>query len=414
MRRPSSGSRKPASPRRTSRVIARADEPSALLTDLKGLIERARERVAQAVDSGLVLLYWHIGDRVRREILQDKRAQYGEQIVATLSRQLLRDYGSGFDEKNLHRMIQFAECFPVEEIVVTLSRQLAWSHFVVLLPMKEELRRQFYAELCRLERWSVRTLRSKVAGMLYERTAISRRPAALAKAELDGLRDEDRMTPDLVFRDPYVLDFLGLANTFSERDLETAILRELESFLLELGTDFAFLARQKRITLDGRDYYIDLLFFHRRLRRLVAIELKLDEFQASDKGQMELYLRWLARHEQAPGEEPPLGLILCAGKSSEHVELLQVEQSGIRVAEYVLEMPPPELLRAKLHQMLRRAEERMALAAVGGAPSPVKTRSGRTARSARRTARNLDHESVGDHGSPGRIKPASSRRPGSH
>lgn len=372
MRELPSGSRQPPALSRASRARrSSTDEHDTLLTELRSLIDQARERVAQAIDSGLVLLYWHLGDRVRREILNEKRAQYGEQIVATLSRQLVRDYGSGFDEKNLHRMMQFAERFPVEEIVVTLSRQLTWSHFVVLLPMKEELRRQFYAELCRLERWSVRTLRSKVAGLLYERTAISRRPAALAKAELDGLRDEDRMTPDLVFRDPYVLDFLGLANTFSERDLETAILRELESFLLELGTDFAFLARQKRITLDGRDYYIDLLFFHRRLRRLVAIELKLDEFQASDKGQMELYLRWLARYEQAPGEESPLGLILCAGKSSEHVELLQVEQSGIRVAEYVLEMPPPELLRAKLHQMLRRAEERLALAAVK--ESAVKT-----------------------------------------
>lgn len=388
MRELPSGSRQPQALSRASRTRkSRTDEHDTLLTELRSLIDQARERVAQAVDSGLVLLYWHIGDRVRREILNQKRAQYGEQIVATLSRQLVRDYGSGFDEKNLHRMIQFAERFPVEEIVVTLSRQLTWSHFVVLLPMKEELRRQFYAELCRVERWSVRTLRSKVAGMLYERTAISRRPAALAKAELDGLRDEDRMTPDLVFRDPYVLDFLGLANTFSERDLETAILRELESFLLELGTDFAFLARQKRITIDGRDYYIDLLFFHRRLRRLVAIELKLDEFQASDKGQMELYLRWLARYEQAPGEESPLGLILCAGKSSEHVELLQVEQSGIRVAEYVLEMPPPDVLRAKLHQMLRRAEERLALAAVKEATVPADTPAERPAPQPKKTTR---------------------------
>lgn len=413
MRKPSLGSRQPALSRRASRVIAAADGPSALLAELKGLIDRARQTVAQAVDSGLVLLYWHIGDRVRREILNEKRAQYGEQIVATVSRQLVRDYGSGFDEKNLHRMIQFAERFPVQEIVVTLSRELTWSHFVVLLPMKEELRLQFYAELCRLERWSVRTLRSKVTGMLYERTAISRRPSALAKVELDALRDEDRMSPDLVFRDPYVLDFLGLANTFSERDLETAILRELESFLLELGTDFAFLARQKRITLDGRDYYIDLLFFHRRLRRLVAIELKLDEFQASDKGQMELYLRWLARHEQAPGEEPPLGLILCAGKSSEHIELLQVEQSGIRVAEYVLEMPTPELLRAKLHQMLRRAEERMALAADSAVPRPVKTRSDPTAPRAKSTARIPERHTVGDQGSLERNKPASAGRPDS-
>ena len=193
---------------------------------------------------------------------------------------------------------------------------------------------------------------------------------------MDGLRDADRMTPDLVFRDPYRLDFLGLPSIFSERDLESALLRELESFLLELGSDFAFLSRQKRITIDGRDYYLDLLFFHRRLRRLVAIELKIGEFQAADKGQMELYLRWLAKYEQATGEEAPLGLILCAGKSSEHVELLQLEQSGIRVAEYLLEVPPPELLRAKLHQMIHRAQEQLAVAGLDSAdessPTPKK------------------------------------------
>lgn len=355
----------------TSPAQARsAEPPAALLADLRELIEQARRRVAQAIDAGMVTLYWHVGTRIRREILGHRRAPYGAQIVVTLSRQLVLDYGDGFNEKNLHRMIQFAEVFPEEKIVVTLSRQLSWSHFLVVLPMQDELRRQFYTELCRVERWPVRTLRQKVQGMLYERTAISRRPALLAKAELDGLRDEDRMTPDLVFRDPYRLDFLGLPSAFSERDLESALLRELESFLLELGTDFAFLSRQKRLTIDGRDYYIDLLFFHRRLRRLVAIELKIGEFQAADKGQMELYLRWLAKYEQAPGEDAPLGLILCAGKSSEHVELLQLEQSGIRVAEYVLEVPPPDVLRAKLHQMIQRAQERVAVADLDSADLP--------------------------------------------
>lgn len=339
-------------------------QPVGLLVDLQKLIEQARRRVTQAIDASMVTLYWHVGQRIRREILGQRRAQYGAQIVVTLSRQLVLDYGEGFNEKNLHRMIQFAEVFPDEEIVVTLSRQLSWSHFLVVLPMQDELRRQFYAELCRIERWPVRTLREKVQSMLYERTAISRRPALLAKAELDRLRDEDRMTPDLVFRDPYRLDFLGLPCSFSERDLESALLRELESFLLELGSDFAFLSRQKRLTIDGRDYYIDLLFFHRRLRRLVAIELKIGEFQAADKGQMELYLRWLAKYEQAAGEDAPLGLILCAGKSSEHVELLQLEQSGIRVAEYMLEVPPPDILRAKLHQMIQRAHERVSVAAI--------------------------------------------------
>lgn len=341
-----------------------------LLADLRTLIERARQHVAHAIDAGMVMVNWHVGARVRREVLGQRRAQYGEQIVATVSRQLILEYGRGYAEKNLRRMILFSELFPDEKIVATLSRQLSWSHFVALLPIKEDLRRQFYTELCRIERWPVRTLTAKIQGMLYERTAISRRPALLAKAELDGLRDQDRLTPDLVFRDPYRLDFLGLPSAFSERDLEAALLRELESFLLELGTDFAFLSRQKRITIDGRDYYLDLLFFHRRLRRLVAIELKIGEFQASDKGQMELYLRWLAKYEQAAGEDPPLGLILCAGKSSEHVELLQLEQSGIRVAEYMLEVPPPDVLRAKLHQMIHRTQELLAVASLDAIDLP--------------------------------------------
>jgi predicted nuclease of restriction endonuclease-like (RecB) superfamily len=191
--------------------------------------------------------------------------------------------------------------------------------------------------------------------MLYERTAISRKPVQLAKQELKQLRDEDRITPDLIFRDPYLLDFLGLKDTYSEKDLEAAILRELERFLVELGTYFAFVARQKRITIDHQDYYIDLLFYHRGLRRLVAIDLKLGKFQAADKGQMELYLRWLAKHEQQPHEESPLGLILCAEKSNEHVELLELEKTGIRVAEYLTELPSQKVLQRRLHDAVRRA-----------------------------------------------------------
>jgi len=197
----------------------------------------------------------------------------------------------------------------------------------------------------------------KIQGMLYERTAISRKPAQLAKQELKQLREEDRITPDLIFRDPYLLDFLGLKDTYSEKDIETAILRELERFLVELGTHFAFVARQKRITIDNQDYYIDLLFYHRGLRRLVAIDLKLGKFQAADKGQMELYLRWLAKHEQQPHEESPLGLILCAEKSTEHVELLELERTGIRVAEYLTELPAQKVLQRKLHDAIRLARK---------------------------------------------------------
>ncbi|RFC51594.1 MAG: putative nuclease of restriction endonuclease-like (RecB) superfamily, DUF1016 family [Verrucomicrobia bacterium] len=154
----------------------------------------------------------------------------------------------------------------VEQIVSTLSTQLNWSHFIELLPLIKPHQRDFYAEMCRIENWTVRTLREKIGGMLYERTALSRKPDKLIKQELQNLRAEDRLSPDLVFRDPYFLDFLGLEGAYSEKDLEAAILRDLERFLVELGGDFAFVARQKRMIVDGEDFYIDLLFYHRRLR----------------------------------------------------------------------------------------------------------------------------------------------------
>jgi predicted nuclease of restriction endonuclease-like (RecB) superfamily len=257
-------------------------------------------------------------------------------------------------------MMRFAEVFPNEEIVSALRRQLSWTHFKEIIYLDDPLKRDFYAEMCRIERWSTRTLRQKIDRLLYERTAVSKQPEKLIVRDLEALRDDDRMTPDLVFRDPYILDFLGLTGQYAEKDVEQAILRELEAFILELGIDFAFLARQKRITVDNEDYYLDLLFYHRRLRRLVAIDLKLGRFQAADKGQMELYLRWLERHEMHPGEKTPLGLILCADKSEEHVELLRLGRSGIRVAQYLSELPPQELLEQKLHESVRIARERLA------------------------------------------------------
>ena len=331
-----------------------------LLADLRELIDAGRTQVAQAVNAGLVLLYWSIGERVQREILGESRAAYGEQVITTLARQLSTAYGRGFSRDNLFRMVQFAERFPDRGIVGTLSRQLGWSHFVLLFPLEDPLKRDFYAEMCRVERWSVRTLRAKVQGMLFERTALAKKPARLAKQELAALRDEDCLTPDLVFRDPYLLDFLDLAEGYSEKDLETAILRELQQFLLEMGGGFAFIDRQKRIVIDGEDFYIDLLFYHRRLRRLIVIDLKIGKFEAADKGQMELYLRWLEKYEQQPGEETPLGLILCADKSEEQIQLLQLGQSGIRVATYMTDLPPRPLLEQKLHEAIKQARRRLA------------------------------------------------------
>ncbi len=277
----------------------------------------------------------------------------------TLSRQLVLEYGKGFNDKNLRRMIQFAEVFPDEQIVVSLIRQLSWTHFIALIPIKEDIKRDFYAEMCRIEGWNVRTLRNKIDSMLYERTALSRKPELVAQAELDALRKDDRLTADLVFRDPYILEFLNLNDRYLEKDLEDAIMRELEQFLLELGKGFCFLARQKRMMIDDEDFHLDLLFFHRDLKRLVAIELKLGDFKPEYKGQMELYLRWLDKHERRPGEEPPLGLILCAGKKKERIELLELDRSGIHVAEYLTELPPKEILQEKLHKAIEHARQRL-------------------------------------------------------
>lgn len=328
-----------------------------LLAEIRLLIEESRGRVAQTVNHALVLLNWHIGQTIRREILKGERADYGKQIVASLSRQLTVEYGKGFTRANLFRMVQFAERFPDSEIVASLTRQLSWTHFVEILPLKDDLKRDFYAEMCRIERWSVRVLRQKIDSMLFERTALSKKPDELIKQEIEILREDDRLTPDLVFRDPYFLEFLGLGENYSEKDLENAILREIEKFLLELGSDFAFVARQKRIAVDDDDYYLDLLFYHRRLRRLILVELKIGKLKPADIGQIEFYLRWLDKYERRAGEDAPVGLVLCTEKSATAVELFELEQKGLRVAEYLTELPPREALEKRLSRAVRVAKE---------------------------------------------------------
>ena len=330
-----------------------------LVGDVVRMIQDARSAVAAAANATLTLLYWRIGQRIHSEVLKGERAEYGEQIVVSLARQLEAEHGRGFSSKNLRHMLRFAEAFPGIEIVSTLSRQLAWSHFLEIIYLKDDLKRDFYAEMCRLERWSVRTLRQRVGSMLFERTALSRKPDELIQQELAALRESDRLSPALVLKDPYILDFLGLQDRHLEKDLEDAILRELENFLLELGAGFTFVARQKRLQIDNDDFYIDLLFYNRRLKRLVAIDLKLDDFRAEHKGQMELYLRWLAKHEQEPGEAPPLGIILCTGKKREQIELLELDQTGIHVAEYLTDLPPRQLLEQKLHEAVALSKARL-------------------------------------------------------
>lgn len=343
-------------------MTPRKKEPTpakGVLADLRKLIDEARQSAAVAVNMAQTMMYWRVGKRIREEVLGKKRAGYGDEIVATLSRQLVLEYGRGFEVKNIHRMLQFAEAFPDESIVATLWRQLSWSHFRELLPLKKPLQRDFYAEMCRIEGWSVRTLSERIDSMLYERTALSRKPETLVRDELTALRKRDQMTPALVLKDPYVLDFLDLSDRYLEKDLEDAILRELESFLLEMGAGFSFIARQKRLQIDGDDFHIDLLFYNRHLRRLIAVELKMGRFKVTYKGQMELYLRWLDKNERAKGELPPLGILLCAEKNSEQIDLLELDKSGVHVAEYLNVLPPREVLHKRLQATVAAAHERM-------------------------------------------------------
>jgi predicted nuclease of restriction endonuclease-like (RecB) superfamily len=330
-----------------------------LLGQIKLMIEESRQHAAVAVNSTITALYWHVGNTINRDIMQNSRADYGKQIVATLSRQLILEYGKGWGEKQLRQCMQFAESFPDEQIVYALRIQLSWTQIRMIMFINDPLKREFYIEMCKLEKWSSRQLQERIQSMLYERTAISKKPELTIKNDLDRLKTEQQINPDLVFRDPYFLDFLGLKDTYSEKDLETAIIAELQRFITEFGNDFAFLARQKRISIDSRDYKIDLLFFHRRLKSLVAIDLKLGEFEAGYKGQMELYLRYLERYEMVEGENKPIGLILCAGKSEEHVELLQLDNSNIKIAEYLTELPDKKLLQQKLHQAVEFARNRL-------------------------------------------------------
>jgi predicted nuclease of restriction endonuclease-like (RecB) superfamily len=330
-----------------------------LLNDIQALIFEARSAVAATINVGLSLMYWRVGKRIQQEILQGERAEYGKEILPALSAKLIRDYGRGWSERNLAYMVRFAEVFSDPGILQTLCAKLSWTHFKTIVYIDDPLKRDFYAEMCRIENWSTRTLQKKIESMLYERTALSRKSEELARAELDAVRKQDLMTPDLVFRDPYVLDFLGLQDSYSEKELESAILREIESFLLELGAGFSFIARQKRVTVDGEDFYLDLLFFHRDLKRLVAIELKLGRFRPDHFGQMALYLRWLDKYERKPGEGSPLGIILCSGKDDERVELLELGQVGIHVAEYLTELPPKEVLQRKLHAAIEQSRFRL-------------------------------------------------------
>lgn len=340
-------------------MLNKRQNTNKLFSEIKQLIEETKQAIALSVNAGITLLYWNVGNKINKDILDNKRAEYGKEIIISLSQSLTEEYGKGWGEKQLRHCLRFAETFPDTTILYALSRELSWTHFRTLMYLKDELQREFYIEMTRIEKWNTRTLNDKIDSMLFERTAISKKPKNLIKHELKELREENKLTPDFVFRDPYFLDFLGLDDRYSEKTLEDAILRELEKFILELGQGFSFVERQKRMLIDGESFKLDLLFYHRKLKRLVAIDLKLDRFKAKYKGQMELYLRYIEKYDMEEGENTPIGLILCSEGSKEQIELLQLDESGIRVAEYLIELPPKELLKKKLHKVIELERKRL-------------------------------------------------------
>jgi len=333
---------------------------SALVRDICTIIDSTKQSVAGQVNAAITMMYWHIGERVNADVLENERAEYGKKIVTQVATKLNEIYGSNeFSQRNIRRMMQFAREFPDVKIVTQVASQLSWSHFIEVFPLKDPLQREFYLTLAAKEHWGRNLLRKQIDSMLYERTAISGKPEEMISQELENLRENGTMSPDLVFKDPYFLDFTGLKGFYSEKDLEDVLVIQLEKFLIELGNGFTFVARQKRMIIDGEDFYLDLLFYHRKLHRLVAIDLKTRRFRAEDKGQMELYLRYLDKYEKEPGEESPIGMLLCTEGSDEQIALLQLDEAGIRVAKYFTELPAKEVIMKYISDQRAIAERRL-------------------------------------------------------
>ena len=332
---------------------------STLYNNIKTIIDTSKQQAVIQVNNTMIISYWEIGERLKIEILKDKRAVYGQEVIKKISEKLTLEYGRGYSRSNLERMMKLYNIFNNKEICATLSHKLSWSHFIELIKIKDEVKREFYIAMCSTESWNVRTLRERVNSMLFERTAISKKPEVTIRKDLEVLTKDNKMSTELFLKDPCLLDFLELQDSFSERDLESAILRELEKFILEFGSDFAFLSRQKRIQIGNSDYVMDLLFYHRKLKRLVLIELKIGEFVPQYKGQVELYLKWLSRYEKQEDEQEPIAIILCASKDSEVVELMDLERDNIHVSEYWLELPPKEVLERKLHRAIENATQKV-------------------------------------------------------
>ncbi len=328
-----------------------------LIQDIIQLIDTAQNHVAREYNHAQVMLCWLIGGRIDKEILKYQRAAYGEKIMESVSQHLLLRYGKGYSIVNLSRMLKFSRIFPDQLIVSTLSKELSWSHFVLICSLDEPLKRDFYAEMSRIHRWSVRGLKSQLDSMLFERTAISKKPDEVIQHNISLLKEQDILTPAMIFKDPYFINFTNGNDSQSEEEFESLIITNITEFLRELGNNFCYVTRQKRMSTGKKDRYLDLLFFERRSSRLIAIDLKIGSFDPAYKGQMEWYLNWLDKNERLPHEGKPLGIILCAGKDEDDIEYLQMDSTGIHVAQYITELPPQSILEDKFRQAIANARE---------------------------------------------------------
>ncbi|MDR0563818.1 MAG: PDDEXK nuclease domain-containing protein [Azoarcus sp.] len=324
-------------------------DEATLYDRVAAIIDHRKARAGAYANREVTLMYWEIGHHINSTLLGGERAEYGKRIVATLARQLQEKYGNSFDYTNVRRMMQFAARFPEIEIVAPLAQQLSWSHFTELLPLKSDEAFMYYANDAAVRRLGKRELRHQIDRRAYERREIAN----------SNLTDESSI-PFNVFKDPYILDTLGLKENFKETDLEKAILTELGAFIMEFGHGLTFVGRQKRFTFDGEDFYPDLLFYHRDLKRLIVIELKIGKFKAEYKGQMEMYLKWLNRYERRKDENAPIGLLLCTKASRDQIELLELDKAGIAVAEYWTVLPPKAELERKINEIMLEAKERLA------------------------------------------------------
>ena len=328
--------------------LSNTEQEKIIFSNVAQIIESRKFNAVSVANSQVILMYWEIGTYINSAILGMERAEYGKKILSTVSTKLTENYGNPFVEANLYRMKRFATVFSDINTIADFVPFLSWSHFCEIMRIKDEQARLYYAKDAVERQLGIRELRKQIARKPFERQEI-------ANTQLT----KNSKIPFNVFKDPYLLDTLGLRDNFLESDLENAILLELEKFILEFGSGFAFMARQKRIIVDGDDFKIDLLFFHRDLRRLVAIELKTDKFRPQYKGQMELYLKWLDRYERKEGENSPVGLILCTEASRNQIELLELDKAGIAVAEYWTSLPPKNLLEKKINEILTEAKERL-------------------------------------------------------